>query len=171
MAQHHWLTQRALRLQQPLFEAALGTGAAPDAKQLCLYLRYQSTNDRAYHKALSQLLRMRSDRQRSEIGFESQKARNEMQQAKLAAFAEAQQAKQTQAARAQEMKEELHAAKLRKAEARASYAELEDHIKRTMEAPMPGEGRVDIEQVHEVVVNAIRIANARERARKQQEAA
>jgi hypothetical protein len=171
MAQHHWLTQRALRLQQPLFEAALGTGAAPDAKQLCLYLRYQSTNDRAYHKALSQLLRMRSDRQRSEIGFESQKARNEMQQAKLAAFAEAQQAKQTQAARAQEMKEELHAAKLRKAEARASYAELEDHIKRTMEAPMPGEGRVDIEQVHEVVVNAIRIANALERARKQQEAA
>jgi hypothetical protein len=171
MAQHHWLTQRALRLQQPLFEAALGTGAAPDAKQLCLYLRYQSTNDRAYHKALSQLLRMRSDRQRSEIGFESEKARNEMQQAKLAAFAEAQQAKQTQAARAQEMKEELHAAKLRKAEARASYAELEDHIKRTMEAPMPGEGRVDIEQVHEVVVNAIRIANALERARKQQEAA
>ena len=91
--------------------------------------------------------------------------------AKLAAFAEAQQAKQTQAARAQEMKEELHAAKLRQAEASASYAELEDHVKRTMEAPMPGEGRVDIEQVHEVVVNAIRIANARERAKKQQEAA
>jgi hypothetical protein len=171
MAQHHWLTQRALRLQQPLFEAALGTGAAPDAKQLCLYLRYQSTNDRAYHKALSQLLRMRSDRQRSEIGFESQKARNEMQQAKLAAFAEAQQAKQTQAARAQEMKEELHAAKLRKAEARASYAELEDHIKRTMEAPMPGEGRVDIEQIHQVMLTAIRIANAQERAKKQKEAA
>jgi len=171
MAQHHWLVQRALRLQQPLFEAAVETGAAPDAKQLGLYLRYQSTNDRAYHKALSQLLRLRSDRRRTEIGFESEKARNEMQQAKLAAFAEAQQAKQTQAARAQEMKEELHAAKLRKAEARASYAELEDHIKRTMEAPMPGEGRVDIEQVHEVVVNAIRIANARERARKQQEAA
>jgi hypothetical protein len=171
MAQHHWLTQRALRLQQPRFETAVETGAAPDAKQLGLYLRYQSTHDRAYHKALSQLLRLRSDRRRSEIGFESQKARNEMQQAKLAAFVEAQQAKQTQAARAQEMKEELHAAKLRKAEARASYAELEDHIKRTMEAPMPGEGRVDIEQVHEVVVNAIRIANMRERAKKQQEAA
>ena len=172
MAQYYWLEQRALRLQQPLFEAAVETGAAPDAKQLGLYLRYQSTNDRAYHKALSQLLRLRSDRRCSQmIGFESQKARNEMQEAKLAAFAEAQQAKQTQAARAQEMKEELHAAKLRKAEARASYAELEDHIKRTMEAPMPGEGRVDIEQVHEVVVNAIRIANMRERAKKQQEAA
>ena len=175
MAQHHWLTQRALRLQQAVFEAAVETGAAPEAKQLGLYLRYQSTHDRAYHKALSQLLRLRSDRRRTEIGFESQKARNKMQeaqiQARLVAFAEAQQAKQTQALRAQEMKEELHAAKLRQAEAHASYAELEDHIKRTMEAPMPGEGRVDIEQVHEVVVNAIRIANARERARRQQEAA
>jgi len=171
MAQHHWLTQRALRLQQPLFETAVETGAPPDAKQLGLYLRYQSTHDRAYHKALSQLLRLRSDRRRSEIGFVLQKARNDMQEVKLVAFAEAQQAKQTHAARAQEMKEELHAAKLRKAEARASYAELEDHIKRTMEAPMPGEGRVDIEQVHEIVVNAIRIANARERAKRQQEAA
>ena len=171
MAQHHWLTQRALRLQQPLFEAALETGAAPDAKQLGLYLRYQSTNDRAYHKALSQLLRLRSDRRRSQIGFESRKARNELQQAKLAAFAEAQQSKQTQAVRAQEMKEELHAAKLRQAEARASYAELEDYMKRTMEAPMPGEGRVDIEQIHQVMLAAIRIANAQERAKNQKEAA
>jgi hypothetical protein len=95
MAQHHWLTQRALRLQQPLFETAVQTGAAPDAKQLGLYLRYQSTNDRAYHKALSQLLRLRSDRRRSQIGFESQKARNDVQEIKLVAFAEAQQAKQT----------------------------------------------------------------------------
>ena len=83
MAQHHWLEQRALRLQQPLFEAALETGAAPDGKQLGLYLRYQSTNDRAYHKALSQLLRLRSDRRRSQIGFESQKARNELKQTNL----------------------------------------------------------------------------------------
>ena len=171
MAQHHWLEQRALRLQQPLFEAALETGAALDAKQLGLYLRYQSTNDRAYHKALSQLLRLRSDRRRSQIGFESQKARNELQLARLTAFAEAQQTKQTQAHRAHEMKEELHAAKLRQAEAHASYAELEDYMKRTMEAPLPGEGRVDIEQVHEVVVNAIRIANAREHAKRQQTAA
>jgi hypothetical protein len=94
-----------------------------------------------------------------------------MQQAKLAAFAEAQQTKQTQAVRVQEMKEELHAAKLRQAEARANYAELEDYMKRTMEAPMPGEGRVDIEQIHQVMLAAIRIANAQERAKKQNEAA
>jgi hypothetical protein len=80
MAQHHWLEQRSLRLQQPLFEAAAETGAAPDGKQLGLYLRYQSTNDRAYHKALSQLLCLRSDSRRSQIGFEPQKARNELHQ-------------------------------------------------------------------------------------------
>jgi hypothetical protein len=171
MAQHHWLTQRALGLQQPLFETALETGTSPDAKQLGLYLRYQSTNDRAYHKALTQLLRLRADRRRSEIGFESQKARNQMQEAKLVALAEAQQAKQTQAARAQEMKEELHTAKLRQAEARANFAELEDYMKRTMEAPLPGEGRVDIERIHQILITAMRFANHEERVRRQQEAA
>jgi hypothetical protein len=171
MAQHYWLEQRALRLQQPLFEAALETGTAPDAKQLGLYLRYQSTNDRAYHKALSQLLRLRSDRRRSQIGFESQKARNELQQVKLAAFAEAQATKQMQAVRAQEMKEEIHAAKLRQTEARASFAEFEDYAKRTMEAPLPGEGRVDIEQIYKVMMAAIRVANAENYAKKQKEAA
>jgi hypothetical protein len=171
MAQYHWLEQRALRLQQPLFEAALETGAAPDAKQLGLYLRYQSTNDRAYHKALSQLLRLRSDRRSSQIGFESEKARNELQQAKLAAFAQAQVTKQAQAVRAQEMKEELHAAKLRQTEARASFAEFEDYAKRTMEAPLPGEGRVDIEQIYKVMMTAIRVANAENYAKKQKEAA
>src|SRR5580698_11260010 len=175
MAQHHWLSQRALRLQQPLFEAAVETGSAPDAKQLGLYLRYQSTNDRAYHKALSQLLRLRSDRRCSQIGFESEKARNELQQAqiqaRLTAFAEAQTRKQAQAVRAQEMKEEIHAAKLRQTEARASFAEFEDYAKRTMEAPLPGEGRVDIEQIYKVMMAAIRVANAENYAKKQKEAA
>jgi hypothetical protein len=171
MTQHHWLEQRALRLQQPIFETALETGAAPDGKQLGLYLRYQSTNERAYHKALSQLLRLRSDRRRSQIGFESQKARNDLQEVKLAAFTEAQQSKQQRAIRAQEMKEELHTAKLRRAEAHANYAELEDYMKRTMEAPMPGEGRVDIEQIHRVMLTAIRIANAQERAKQTAHAA
>jgi len=171
MAQHHWQSQRAMRLQQPLLAPALETGVAADAKQLGLYLRYQSTHDRAYHKALSQLLRLRSDRRRSQIGFDSQKARNEMQQAKLAAFTETQVTKQAQAVRAQEMKEELHAAKLRRSEAKASFAEFENYAKQTMEAPLPGNGRVDIEQIYKVMMSAIRIANAENQAKQQKEAA
>jgi hypothetical protein len=174
MAQHHWLTQRALRLQQPLFEAAVETNTAPDAQQLGLYLRYQTTHDRAYHKALSQSLRLRADRRRSEIGFESQEAHNELHQGKLAALAaraETQNAKRAEAIRAQEMKEEIHAAKLRRAEAHANFAELEDYMKRTMEAPLPGEGRVDIERIHSILTTAMTMANLEERARRQKEAA
>jgi len=40
-----------------------------------------------------------------------------------------------------------------------------------MEAPLPGEGRVDIEQIHKIVGIAIRLANTQEPARRQQEAA
>ncbi len=64
MAQHYWLKQRALRLQNGLPE--------PDEKQLTLYLRYQTTNDRAFHKCLDQLLRLRAEQRKLEIGFESQ---------------------------------------------------------------------------------------------------
>ncbi len=65
MAQHYWLKQRAIHLQNALPEA--------DEKQLTLYLRYQTTNDRAFHKCLDQLLRLRAEKRKIEIGFESQK--------------------------------------------------------------------------------------------------
>jgi len=64
MAQHYWLKQRAIRLQSAHVES--------DEKQLALYLRYQSTNDRAFHKCLDQLVRLRAERRKAEIGFESQ---------------------------------------------------------------------------------------------------
>jgi hypothetical protein len=69
------------------------------------------------------------------------------------------------------MKEELHAAKLRQSEAKASFAEFEDYAKRTMAAPLPGNGRVDIEQIYKVMMSAIRIANAENQAKQQKEAA
>ena len=45
MVQHYWLTQRAITLQATCFNAE----SAPDnpEKQLALYLRYQTTHDRA----------------------------------------------------------------------------------------------------------------------------
>ncbi|MGA8030111.1 MAG: hypothetical protein WB992_23435 [Bryobacteraceae bacterium] len=63
MAQSYWLTQRALRLQNECF-----TENGLDEKRLALFLRYQTTHDRAFHKALSTLLRLRS-------GFVSQYGR------------------------------------------------------------------------------------------------
>jgi hypothetical protein len=70
MAQHYWLTQRAIALQGTCFNPEV----APDnpEKQLALYLRYQTTHDRAFHKSLDRFLKLRADKRKAEIGFESQ---------------------------------------------------------------------------------------------------
>lgn len=73
MAQHHWLSQRAQRLQDTAIVADLSQ--KDQEKQFTLYLRYQTTNDRAFHQCLNQLLRLRAERRKQEIGFESQQHR------------------------------------------------------------------------------------------------
>ena len=70
MAEHHWLTRRALRLQ----DSAL---AENDEKQFALFLRYQTTNDRAFHRCLNGLVKLRAEKRRHEIGFESQRRKSE----------------------------------------------------------------------------------------------
>ena len=66
MAQHFWLSQRAIRLQNDAFLA----GYTPD--KLALLLRYQTSNDRGYHQCLATLLKLRGVGQNRKIGFESQ---------------------------------------------------------------------------------------------------
>ncbi|MGH9696563.1 MAG: hypothetical protein ACRD5Z_20620, partial [Bryobacteraceae bacterium] len=70
MAQHYWLRRRALSLESACYDMA--TGAITDEKQLALYLRYQTTHERAFHKALNDLLKLRATKRKTEIGFESQ---------------------------------------------------------------------------------------------------
>lgn len=85
MAQHHWLSLRAQRLQ----DAVMGDDlpAATQERQFNLYLRYQTTNDRAFSRCLNDLLKLRAERRKPQldeaallkraenvkIGFESQK--------------------------------------------------------------------------------------------------
>lgn len=73
MAQSYWLTQRALRLQSECFSAE-----GIDEKRLALFLRYQTTHERAFHKALNVLIRLQKERRRAEHtsarGFVSQHA-------------------------------------------------------------------------------------------------
>jgi len=66
MAQHFWLSQRAVRLQNDAFLA----GYTPD--KLALLLRYQTSNDRGYHQCLATLLKLKGIGQNRKIGFESQ---------------------------------------------------------------------------------------------------
>ena len=70
MVQHDWLRGRALRFQNTcLFEDQhiIATQA------FALYLRYQTTHERAFYKALNELQKLREQRTKAQIGFESQK--------------------------------------------------------------------------------------------------
>jgi hypothetical protein len=71
MAQSFWLAQRALRFQNTCF-----TEDGVDEKRLALFLRYQTTHERAFHKALNALIRLQKDRRKlprnNPIGFVSQ---------------------------------------------------------------------------------------------------
>ncbi|HEY6987162.1 MAG TPA: hypothetical protein VH369_02195 [Bryobacteraceae bacterium] len=70
MAEHHWLRHRAMRLEEACFDYT--TGQIIDERKLALYLRYQTTHERAFHKALNDLLKLRAEKRKAEIGFERQ---------------------------------------------------------------------------------------------------
>jgi hypothetical protein len=71
MAQHHWLSRRAMLLQEACFDRELPL--CDQEKQLALYLRYQTTHERAFERCATELRRLRKEREKAKIGFESQK--------------------------------------------------------------------------------------------------
>jgi len=69
MARHHWLKERAMRLQdEGLAKAA--AGELPD--NFAVLLRYQTTNERAFHKALATLTSLQKQRKSDHREFASQ---------------------------------------------------------------------------------------------------
>ncbi len=75
MAESHWLANRAQTLQNTCLDPQ--TGQITNAPLFALYLRYQTTHTRAFHKCLNDLLKLRSERRKTENGFEAQKRKNE----------------------------------------------------------------------------------------------
>ena len=67
MAQSYWLMNRATRLQNSCF-----TNGEVDGKQLALFLRYRTTYERAFHKALGTLIRLKKQRESATRQFVSQ---------------------------------------------------------------------------------------------------
>ncbi len=130
LAQHEWLRQRASYLQNLCFSAE---GIVTDEKQFSLYLRYQTTNERAFSKCLSDLLKLRAEKRKAEIGFESQ----------------------TQKEADQARKQELHEARTRLANAKAAHLELDTDIKGTIEARLPGHTPIPFDQLKGVLSIAI----------------
>jgi hypothetical protein len=107
MAQHFWLTQRAMRLQTKCIEEDFPT--SDDNKGLPLYLRYQVTHERAFHKCLNDLLKLRATTRRAEIGFVSLKHK---------------QADQTRRESAESRKQELHRWSVLLGEAKVDHQNL-----------------------------------------------
>jgi hypothetical protein len=82
MAQHRWLLDRATRLQDTCFDPE--TGQIADEKRFSLYQRYATTHERAFHKCLNDLLKLRIQTEKSQIGFESQKRKSDLHELNLA---------------------------------------------------------------------------------------
>src|SRR4051812_24320622 len=71
MAHHHWINLRATRLQDREIEFHLQIGGT--AAKLGLFIRYQTSAERSFHKAHTELVKARKQKANSKIGFESKK--------------------------------------------------------------------------------------------------
>jgi hypothetical protein len=142
MAQHLWLTQRAQRLAGESIE---------DEKSSLLFLRYQTTNDRAFHKCLDQLLKLRAEKRKAEIGFESQERKRKEEARKEAEDAR---------------KQEMHEARVRLANAKAQHLEIDSDIRQTIEAPLPGHMRIPFEDLKSLFKVAVDQFNRQTRTEK-----
>jgi len=116
MAQHHWLRQRALQLQNLCFDGE------DRQRSLALYMRYQTTNERAFHKCLTDLLKLTSERRKQEIGFESQQRIREEHARKQSN---------------ENRKQDLHKLNVWLGEAKAEHQELLNAQLETPETRMP----------------------------------
>ena len=117
IAQSWWLRTRALSLQNECF-----SGDSVDQKQLALYLRYQTTHERSFHKTLSELLKLRAEKRRSEIGFESQ----QLKQNRAREQAEFRQNRARQQAEAHARRQDLHKWHVLLAQAKVDNQELQN---------------------------------------------
>jgi hypothetical protein len=124
LAQHFWLSQRAQRYADLSMD---------NEKQFSLFLRYQTTNDRAFHKCLDQLLKLRAEKRKEQNGFESQKR----QEAEATA------------------KQELNQAKARLANAKAADQEFETELRSYIEAPLPGNVQIPFDELKSVLKYAL----------------
>jgi hypothetical protein len=67
MAQSWWLMQRAIRLQNQAFAET-----RVDTHKLALFLRYQTTHERAFYRALNSLIKLQKERRKPNSEFVSQ---------------------------------------------------------------------------------------------------
>ena len=126
MTQHHWLRNRAAYFESQCFSE----DGSVDEKRLALYMRYRTSHERGFHKCLTELLKLRAEKRKAEIGFESQK-----------------------------QKKELTESRIRLANAKANLVELDSDIRQTCEAPIPGHARIPFEDLSAIFRLTLRELN------------
>ena len=85
-----WLRNRAQNYQNTCFDQT--TGALVNEQRLALFLRYETTYNRAFNSALNQILKLKAEKRQAALGFEAQKHK---QQAELRAAEQHQMKKDT----------------------------------------------------------------------------
>ncbi|HSU32128.1 MAG TPA: hypothetical protein VLJ11_12925 [Bryobacteraceae bacterium] len=70
MAEHFRLSQRALRLQDLCFHRDVAYCDRPE--EMAFYLGCQTTHDRAFHRCLSDFLKIHAEQRKAHAGFVSQ---------------------------------------------------------------------------------------------------
>lgn len=121
IAQHYWLVQRALALQFSCFHPS--EPLLRDEKHHALMLRYQTTQDRAFHAASATLVKLQDQRRKAEIGFESQK-RAQAAELRRVATETRKENEEIRRAAAETRRRELHEESLSLLEARVEHQEL-----------------------------------------------
>ena len=121
-AEHHWLRHRAMRLEESCFDYT--TGQIIDERTLALRLRYQTTHERAFHKALNDLLKLEPKnerpnwmRPRFQRAEDSSKAFERQEQAR---------ATETRKQERHEVKKERHKCEILLAEVKVGGQQLRD---------------------------------------------
>jgi hypothetical protein len=114
MAQHFWLAQRAVLLQETCFDRELPI--CEQQKLMALYLRYQTTHERAFERCVKELRTLRNESRKQKIGFESQK-RKQAEEARREANENRRQAVETR-------KQDLHQWAVLLAEAKFTHQEV-----------------------------------------------
>jgi len=123
MSEHFWLARRAERFQfessELLSEGLSGMDDFNEA--MALWMRYETTHERAFFKCLNELNKVKAERRKqqrqNEIGFERQK-QAEANEARKQAAEIRKQADESRKAAAETRKQELHEHRLRMANAK-----------------------------------------------------
>ena len=152
MAEHYWLARRAQGLQDTTWAPENPLGDDERLKLLAIFMRYHTTHDRAFYKALNQLQKQRAEQRKSEIGFESQK---HQQAANLAANVR-REAAETRRLADETRKLEAHEARVRLQHSKAEWNELNTEIKGSIEAILPGHTAISFADLKPFLKTAIK---------------